>query len=276
MLDVSARIKLGNKLLEAFKKHEAIFSTHTSASKNDIGMDKETYLNYITFISSIDYQKGIDADDLWKAGKEWVKKYPWLFKPKELLSKNTPEVVKAFKEIRENYGGVFRIQDIGIWLLIAATLSKYYEGETSVLLEKFDYNASRIKEKLNNELKKEFPFLSGEKILPMWLKILKEDGGIDLKNMNEIPLPVDKNVARATFNLIFHEKFDGKVSEDIRERARKAWKDVADKIGEIGVPVIDFDTPLWILGGNEGCATAKKSCRNASKCPVKEFCRFFQ
>jgi hypothetical protein len=271
MLDISVRINLGNKLLDALKKQEGIL-THTSASKNDIGMDRETYLNYITFISSIDYLKRVKADKLWEDGKAWVKKHPWLFKPKELLGRNVFEVIKTFEEIRKNYPRTFRLKDIAIWLSIANTLFDEYEGETIVLLERFDYDAYKIYNKLKNENKK-FPYLSGEKILPMWLKIIKDDGGINLKNIDKIPLPVDKNVARATFNLIFHEEFKGKVDGSIREQVREAWNEIANKIG---MPVIEFDTPLWILGGNEGCAKARGSCVNAYKCPVKEFCRFFK
>jgi N-glycosylase/DNA lyase len=240
MLDISARINFGNKLLDAFKKRKGIFSNQASASKNDIGMDRETYLNYIIFMSSMDYQKRVEADEIWKEGKKWVKKYPWLFKPKELLSKNIFEVIKVFEEIRKESPLIFRLKDIAIWLTIANTLYNEYKGETIVLLERFDYDAHKIYNKLKNE-KKKFPFLSGEKILSMYLKILNEDGGINLKNIDKIPLPVDKNVAMATFNLIFHEEFKGKVDESIRKRVREVWNEIANKIG---VPVIEFDTPL--------------------------------
>jgi len=244
-----------------------MFSDMHSESANDVGFDKDFYLNYITFVSSIDYQKNIKANYLWKAAKGWAREHPWLFKPRQLLDKPVSLVVSELIRLREKDAGFFRIKDIGIWLLIADALAEY-EGKTSKLLEEFDYDAWKIFKSFTGLLKKRFPYISGDKILPMWLKILNEDGEVDLKNMRRLPLPVDKNVARATFNLIFMKKFDGKVNRKVIENIRSVWKRIADKLD---VPVIDFDSPLWTLGG-EGCSDAWKSkCKN---CPVRSRCRF--
>lgn len=251
-------IEIGKKLLDAYKSRKDIFKEFHSEAKNDRGIKRDLYLNYITLTSSIDYQKGIKADILWKSTKRWVQDYPWLFKPKELLSKPIPEMMGVFEEIKEKNGGVFRIQDIGIWLSISTTLLEF-GGGTSTLLEKFDNDAFRIYEELSGNLKKKFPFLSGSKILPMWLKVLFEDADIPLKNIKKIPLPVDKNVARITHNLILMEKFkDGNVNVKVRENVRNIWEQIAK---EMNIPVIVFDTPLWFLGGN-GCAN-----KNCKKCP---------
>jgi N-glycosylase/DNA lyase len=45
--------------------------------------------------------------------------------------------------------------------------------------------------------------------------------------------------------LLFRKKFDGLVNEKTIEQVRAAWKKIADRLN---VPVISFDTPLWILG----------------------------
>lgn len=259
-------VRIGKELLEGFDNGVGIFGKYHSESSDDIGLDKELYLNYVTFTSAIDYQKNIEANVLWKAAKEWVQKYPWLFKPKELMNRPAVQVIKDFKRIRERDSGILRPQDVGIWLLIAEALC-VHDGKTSKLLETYDFDAWKIYDEFSGRLKKEFPFLSGDKILPMWLKILWEDANVPLKNMEKIPLPVDKNVAEVTFNLIFRKKFDGNVTARIIEQVRTIWKQIADRLN---VPVISFDTPLWTLGGNEGCSNAQKS--RCIECPVNSHC----
>lgn len=261
-------IEIGRKILEAFEEGLGMFEEYHSESGNDIGMDYDLYLNYITFTSSIDYQKNIEANVLWRTAKKWVQEYPWLFKPKELLSRKTDQIIEHFRRIRERSGGVFRVQDIGIWLYIADALQEY-EGKTRKLLESFDFDALRIFRAFRGRLKKRFPFLSGDKILPMWLKILEEDGDVPLKNMHGLPLPVDKNVAEVTYNLILKRKFDGNVDTKVKSTVRIIWKQIADKIN---CPVIRFDTPLWILGGNKGCSGRQSRGGECNSCPVKFYC----
>ena len=262
-------VNVGREVLRAFNQGIGIFEDQHSESLNSEGFENDLYLNYITFTSAIDYQKNIEANDLWRVSKRWAKEYPWLFKPNEVLKKPTAQVIAAFESIRENDKRFFRLQDIGIWLFIADALEAY-GGTTLKLLESFDFDAWKIYSEFKGRLKKQFPFLSGEKILPMWLKILHEDAGVQLKNMEKLPLPVDKNVAEVTFNLVFKKKFSGNVDTKTIEDVRAVWKQIADKLN---VPVISFDTPLWVLGGNEGCSNLQKS--NCKKCPVNKYCQIY-
>ena len=257
---------IGKKILQAFDDGAGLFREYHSEAANDAGLDNDLYLNYLTFTSAIDYQKNIEANILWKAAKEWARQYPWLFKPNELMDKAIAQVIADFKHIRERDSGIFRPQDVGIWLLIAEALHKH-GGRTSRLLEDYDFDAWKIYNELSGPLKKDFPFLSGDKILPMWLKILWEDAKMPMRNMEKLPLPVDKNVAEATHNLLFRKKFNGIVNEKTIEQVRAVWKKIADRLD---VPVISFDTPLWILGGNAGCSSSHQAgCTN---CPVNTYC----
>jgi len=266
--------KIGRKILNAFEKRKGFYKNYKSESKNSENWEKDRYLNYVTFVSSVDYQKAIKADKLWKQAKKWGNDYPWLFMPTEFLKKSASEIAEVFQKLREETPAVFMPGDAGIWLLIAKTLAMSYGGKTSTLLKNFNYDAKEIYDKFSkgkdeDGLKKKFPFLSGDKILPMWLKILKEDAKQPMKNMGKIPLPVDKNVVRVTYNLFPKggkppEKIGKKVTDDVR----KIWNDVAIRLKKAP---IEFDTPLWFLGGNEGCAKQKKGC-TVNDCPVKEFC----
>lgn len=260
------QVDVGREILRAYNDSKGIFEEQHSESINDADLEGELYLNYITFTSAIDYQKNIEAKDLWRASKRWAKEYPWLFKPDELLKKPTEQVIASFRRIRESDVGIFRPQDAGIWLFVADALHDHGD-KTSRLLEDLGLDAWRIYGELSGPLKRRFPFLSGDKILPMWLKILSEDANVRLQNMEKLPLPVDKNVAEVTFNVIFKKRFHGNVDTKTIETVRTVWKRIADRLN---VPVISFDTPLWTLGGNLGCSNLRKA--NCDKCPVKKHC----
>lgn len=90
--------KIGSAILQAFRSRSGIFKDYFSDAANDCELDKEIYPNYVTFVSSIDYQKNIEAIDLWKAAKGWAKSYPWLFKPEELFKRSAKQIVSDFKK----------------------------------------------------------------------------------------------------------------------------------------------------------------------------------
>lgn len=259
------QIEIGKRILQSFKDNSSIFKDYTSISIDE-DIDPDIYLNYITLTSAIDYQKMIQANDLWKNSKKWAKEYPWLFKPDEFSKRTVEEIFAVFKEIRRSYGLFFEIKDIGIWIYISAAL-KSYGGSTLNLLQAFEFNAWNIYQELSTNRKKEFPYLSGDKILPMWLKILFEDGEVALKNMDKLPLPVDKNVAEVTYNLILQKVFDGNVTNAQKEEVRAVWNAIAK---ELNVPVITFDTALWVLGGKSGCSDSQR--KNCPICIVGEYC----
>lgn len=131
----------------------------------------------------------------------------------------------------------------------------------NLTLGKFTKTLVTVLQKINT-----FPFWT--KILPMWLKILNIDAGAALKNIDKVPLPVDKNVAETTYNLLFKDEIKGAVDARIMNYVRNVWNKIA---GSLKVPVIYFDTPLWILGGKNGCSSSNYfGCAN---CPVNGFCR---
>lgn len=256
---------IAKKILDEYENKKGLFKEYASlASDEDI--DSSIYLDYITLTSAIDYQKNIQANDLWRASKGWAASYPWLYKPKELMSKSTQDTFLAFESIRRKDGRFLKIPDIGIWLSISKALNSF-GGTTLDLLRAYQFDAYQIFTELSETRKKEFPYLSGPKILPMWLKILAEDAAQPMKNMERLPLPVDKNVAEVTCNLILNKSFNGEVSEALKGEVRTAWNQIAIKLN---VPVINFDSALWVLGGSTGCSDRQKS--SCHKCPGNTHC----
>lgn len=63
-------VKVGRELLRAFRNGVGIFRDLRSEAVNDVGLEKDLYLNYVTFTSAIDYRKNIPANDLWEGSEK--------------------------------------------------------------------------------------------------------------------------------------------------------------------------------------------------------------
>jgi hypothetical protein len=63
-------VEVGRDLLQAFNDGFGIFKDLRSEAVNDVGLDRDLYLNYVTFTSAIDYRKNIPANDFMESSKE--------------------------------------------------------------------------------------------------------------------------------------------------------------------------------------------------------------
>ena len=61
-------------------------------------------------------------------------------------------------------------QDAKTWWTVASTFIRDYAADPRNLFAEYDNDAGRIHEAISQGLKRKFPFLSGRKILPLWLQ----------------------------------------------------------------------------------------------------------
>ncbi|MGC8742266.1 MAG: hypothetical protein ACP5T0_00105 [Verrucomicrobiia bacterium] len=125
--------------------------------------------------------------------------------------------------------------------------------------------------------KSDYPYLRGDKIGSLWLRMLRDNVGIaELNNIDRIPIPVDINIARATlttgvvrgeFNRSLYELF-----KSIREALFESVKGL--NVKNRPIIALDLDEPLWHLSKNR-CTNSDKrkgSFLCLSECEVKEYC----
>lgn len=119
--------------------------------------------------------------------------------------------------------------------------------------------------------KSDYPYLRGPKIAPLWLRMLRDNVGLEeLENLDKVPIPVDTHVARATLATgVVRGTFKGRL-DDLFEHIRKAWFQSVEGLEVKNRPMIalDVDEPLWHLSKN-GCT---KRDRLTGKCPVSTTC----
>ncbi|MCX5855933.1 MAG: hypothetical protein NTZ24_15425, partial [Deltaproteobacteria bacterium] len=239
------------------------------------------HILFLTLTVSIDYQR--DAPALWESARRTYEdgETRYLFSPKEIqltaLTKNILDM--------QRYGlSKKHAKDAQIWRTNSLTFQKKWLGDPIRFLEDCKFDAPTIFNRLKNDahfdgyrMSPDYLYLKGNKIAPLWLRMLRDNAGIDrILNMDKIPIPVDVHVARATLALgIVKGQYNG-VPETVFAFIRQAWSfSVRDMmVNNRNMIALDIDEPLWHLS-KYGCTnrnTQNGSCPKKMTCELREFC----
>lgn len=267
-----------------------LFSTVGIHGRNDMpedimpkGVIRESLeqLIFITLTVSIDYQR--DAIALWNASRKTFEdpETRYLFDPKA-LHENLP---RKIIEDMQKYGLSKKPQkDAYIWRMVGVTFYKKWNGDPRNFLQSCNWDAPIILERLKKDIHlyngrqaPDYPYLRGDKIGPLWLRMLRDNVGITkLENLDKVPIPVDIHVARATLTTgVVGGQFKGNLNE-LFKYIRKAWFESVKGLNAKNRSMIalDIDGPLWHLS-KYGCTKRDKNtgkCTFYHRCGVKEFC----
>jgi len=239
------------------------------------------HILFLTLTVSIDYQR--DAPSLWESSRRTFDdpETRYLFDPK--LLHETP-LRKIIEDMQKYKLSKKTKKDAYIWRTIGVTFYKKWEGDPCKFLKNCNWDSSLILNHLRNDthlyngrLVPDYPFLRGPKIGPLWLRMLRDNVGIThLRNLEEVPIPVDIHIARATLTTgVVRGQFKGKLDE-LFKYIREAWFESVKGLSIKNRPMIalDVDEPLWHLS-KYGCSNRDKTtgyCPLLNRCEAREFC----
>ena len=240
------------------------------------------HLLFITFSVSIDYMR--DANSLWASSRKTYEdaNTNYLFSPKALHETQ----LKQISEDMAKYGLSKKFtKDAYIWRTIGVTFYKKWGGNPINFLEDCRWDALTILRRLRSDTHQystrnvpDYPYLRGPKIGPLWLRMLRDNVGITkIKNLEKVPIPVDRHIARATLSTgVVHGVFKGTLNE-LFDNIRKAWfLSVEDlKVKNRPMIALDVDEALWHLS-KYGCGPYRDIetgyCKLCDKCEAGNFC----
>jgi hypothetical protein len=268
-------------LFRKFNSKDGIFGHHTMPEDllprwgSDLtasGIARGSYdqLMFITLVVSIDYQR--DADQLWAAGRKTFENNEtrWLFYPEKLVQK--PKDIK--KSLQTYKLSKKPEKDAGIWSMVSKSFLEQYGSNPLNLVAECDYDAAKIyQKKFNLRFKKSFPYFSGDKIFPLWIRMLNDNLRISLRNIDQIPIPVDVHIARATFATgCLTGEYQGNISQ-VAPKIDESWKATMALINDAELKYrLQLDEPLWHLS-RFGCTFRKNgACKMKQRCPVSQSC----
>lgn len=247
--------KLANEILKDYENLEGPFNETILPEKkviDDIEGKKDRSL-YLTLTASINYRKETEGENgLWKTSKKLWDKHNWVFRPSEVTEKQYSKLIDIFSEAGFNW------QDSHIWYKICLALKREFNSNPVSLLEENEYDALQTLEFIKNKEPKKFPYLKGDKISSLWLRLMHEEVQ-ELENIEEIDMPVDIHIISVTNELMDRDYTN---SEKDKKEIRNIWKETCEKNGIVPVRL---DQPLWLIHkywekwGNEYIAKKAKS-----------------
>jgi len=266
------------------------FSTTGIHGRNDMPADtlpvgvKRGSLEHLLFITltvSINYQR--DANVLWNVSRKTFEdpETRYLYDPEALHITRFDKVVGDMQK----YGLSKKPRkDPSIWKTVGVTFYKKWEGDPRKFLGDSEWDALTILRRLKEDSHlyrgrsiPDYPFLRGNKLGPYWVRMLRDNTGINrITNLEKVPIPVDIHVARATLATgVVYGQFSGKLTE-LFGYIREAWFQGVQGLKLKNRPMIalDVDKPLWHLS-KYGCTKRDQltgDCPLFPACETKDFC----
>lgn len=239
------------------------------------------HILFITLTVAIDYQR--DANALWASARKTFAdtETKYLFDP-ALVHAAGRARVRA--DLAKHSLSKKPKKDCDIWYTIAITFHKKWGGDPQNFLAECGCDAVTVLKRLRTgthleqgKERPDYPYLRGLKIGPLWLRMLKDNVGLQIRRMDKVPIPVDVHIARASLATgIVRGTYNGGLAE-IYESIRKAWAAavIGLKAGERPMRALDVDEALWHLS-KYGCSKGRNletgNCHKISSCEARNFC----
>jgi len=254
--DEGKAINIARILLDLIEQKHQLVSMPEYRLPRNLQAGTREHALYLTYIISIDYMT--DAEKLWQKARGAYELYPERFTP-EKISRVSERTLQVFLR---RLGARFGSYAAKTWKKISAILMEKYGGDPRNITAQ-PLTIEEIKEKLS-----EFPYLRGSKLANFYIRAMGETGLFKVKDLNELDVPVDKQIARFTIYTgvlkLRSGKFQGCANDDpLRSLIQEAWRKAAKTLG---TAPWKLDEPMWNIGS--------KLCtyRKCSQCPVNVLC----
>ena len=229
-------------LLNAYRSGKLGYMKMPEDSSPDFSEDEnEVRLVYFTLPMSLNYQR--DSYKLWESVLKTFNDSETriVFDVKSSANFNEEQLRKL---LLKHKIALQPNKHIATWQKISRTISENW-GSISKLLEFADYDFLKLKDIVQKQFKKGFPYLSGPKIFNYWSFIIQEYGKVKLKNSEFIEIAPDTHITKCSVILgaITKEESESLTKEKISER----WREL---LHGTGINPIDMHPPLWFWSRN--------------------------
>ncbi len=207
--------------------------------KND---SLENYL-YYTLPMALNYQR--NSYTLWESALKTFndETTSFVFNPKVCLQKSFEDVQTALTKYKV---ALQKQKQTEIWLALCKTFVELFDGDIRNLFNQMDNEVNNIKNFIQKDNKKKFPYLSGKKICNYWLYVIYQYTDRRYKDIENLTVAPDTHVCKATLKLGLiteNEYNSANVQQIVIERWQELFKDTKYK-------PIDIHTPLWLWSRN--------------------------
>jgi hypothetical protein len=198
--------------------------------------NQEEKLLYYTLPMALNYQR--NSYKLWEAAKQtWEEEGSKQVFDIKWVNEHSEEDLR--KKLLKYKLALQPNKHINTWKKISETIYNNW-STISQLIQECNMDFLCLKNIVQKEYKKGFPYLSGPKIFNYWSYILTQYCNIELKNRNFIEIAPDTHIIQASVKLeILDEESSDKLS---RDEISKIWRELLEGTG---INPIDVHSPLW-------------------------------
>lgn len=202
----------------------------------------ENYL-YFTLPMALNYQR--NSYTLWESAMKTYNdsETRFVFNPKICLEKNFEEVQYALTKYKV---ALQKQKQTEIWLALSNTFVELFDGDIRKLFDNLDNDVDKIRDYIQKENKKKFPYLSGTKICNYWMYVIWQYTDREYKNIENLTVAPDTHVCKATYKLglINDDEFN---SSNVQQIVIDKWQEL---FRNTKYKPIDIHTPLWLWSRN--------------------------
>lgn len=202
----------------------------------------ENYL-YFTLPMALNYQR--NSYTLWESANKTYNdsETKFVFNPKICIEKSFGEVQYALVKYKV---ALQKQKQTEIWISLCKTFVELYSGDIRNLFDAFDNDVDKIRNFIQKENKKKFPYLSGNKICNYWMYVIYQYTDRKYKNIEKLTVAPDTHVIKAThrLGLITDAELD---RSDVQAIVIGRWNELFE--GTKYKP-IDIHTALWLWSRN--------------------------
>ena len=242
----------------------------------DSGKSERTVRLSLTFVSAMDRAR--DSNSLWQAAAELFRSHPELFEPSEAIKipLDRLESLPRKSRVSQRHG-----PDSKAWHVISSSLAL----EDSPIRRVIDSGLGDAWELLKALKTRDgmgqsrFPLLCGPKVGAVWVRIMADPGGAEIKRIEKVPVAVDVQVSRATENLGIAST-RGLELKEAKPIIQSACREAVAQIDIGGPPRIAgtsaaLDPVLWFYG-KYGCSHCEKLGKRVPISRACDHCQLFR
>ena len=212
------------------------------SSPNFDPADVETRLVYFTLPMSLNYQR--DSYKLWEAALRAYQDPD----TKDIFSieaSATMPIEELRRKLLKHKAALQPNKHIHSWRTIAQTVHQNW-GSMSGMFDAVGNDFLQLKEVVQKEWKKGFPYLSGPKIFNYWSFIISSYGGIPLKNRQWVDIAPDTHITKCSVRLGVITQLEADTWP--REKISARWR---ERLAGSGIDPIVMHPPLWFWSRND-------------------------
>ena len=203
----------------------------------------ENYL-YFTLPMALNYQR--NSYILWQSALKTYndKETKFVFIPEKRLEKNFEKVQYALTKYKVS---LQKQKQTEIWIILCNTFVELFDGNIKKLFDSLDNDVNRIRDFIQKDNKKKFPYLSGTKICNYWLYVIYQYTDRKYQNIEMLNVAPDTHICKAThkLGLIDNGEFN---SNNVQQIVINRWQQL---LKDTKYNPIDIHTPLWLWSRND-------------------------